>query len=647
MSNLRDPEVVTFDKQISGSRWIEATYPHNGKLYGWYHQEQFDYNLPKKDQPLTIPRIGAIVSEDNGKTWKDLGFIVDTPPNSVNPDTINLYFAGGNGDFSVMPDQKGEYFYFFTTNYDKDVAQQGVAMARIKATDLNNPTDKVWKWHEGKWQEPGEGGKVTPIFPAKGDVHKPEANFFWGPSVHWNEHLQSYVMLMSHSTTASFNQTEHQKGDQAGVFVSFNSDISNPTGWSTPEFIKPGRSRDSWYPQIIGTGQNGTDKTAGKSARLFERGQSNFTLEFAKPVDQEVQPSSRFEALIQPFKDEALKRRTERAQTDPEYHKRIDQQLNEDRINFLLFGYGDTHEPPAADKAIIGSQTIFSIDLKSNKVDVVSLTHDIRAPEIEQYQKATGQKPVPTKIDQAYDIGGFNLMRNVVENATGFSADFQIALKDVAIKGVVDDVFNGLDVDVPFNVDTAPFWLEGNLYPEGSFSKGQQKMDGNKVLQFLKAIPRNYDPSVERNVRKHLLFKTLMSELSKSVKNPLFLGRAGIFLNKATSSQEITNDFNISNLLTSNLAGLVKAAVFSKSGESLMPQTDKAIYVVDGAVGDGGVQWVTSSPSSFSVSDRVREVYPNPHFEVPTGEANPYSKDLINDYWKPVRELIKKTLTKP
>lgn len=61
---------------------------------------------------------------------------------------------------------------------------------------------------------------------------------------------------------------------------------------------------------------------------------------------------SLFDSLLRPFLYEAQKRREDRSRKDPEFIKRIDEGLNEGRVNFLLFGYGETHEPPATERAL-------------------------------------------------------------------------------------------------------------------------------------------------------------------------------------------------------------------------------------------------------------------------------------------------------
>lgn len=126
----------------------------------------------------------------------------------------------------------------------------------------------------------------------------------------------------------------------------------------------------------------------------------NAPVEEPKPEPEVKSAESRdlFKEFLKPFIEEAMKKRAERAKLDPEYYHRVDRELNENRINLLLFGFGDTHEPPAAEKEIIGSPTVISYDMRSQKFDMVSLTHDIRAPEIERYRKDTAKPRKAIKV---------------------------------------------------------------------------------------------------------------------------------------------------------------------------------------------------------------------------------------------------------
>jgi hypothetical protein len=267
---------ITYSNKIDGGRWIESVHQMpDGTLYGWYHNEPL-LIIPEEVQKgrpnhLTAPYIGALVSTDNGYSWQDLGFILSGGPGTLNFETHNYYFAGGNGDFSVILDRPGEYFYFLMGTYYKDVAQQGVALARMHFSDLANPVGKVMKWHEGGWTSPGLEGPVTPNLPAVSDWNSPFPDTFWGPSVHWNTHIRQYVILL--------NRAIGPRWEKEGIYVSLTPDISDPNSWSTPERLidAPG-----WYPQVVGldTSRHETDLEAGQLSRLFVHGWSRHTLRF-------------------------------------------------------------------------------------------------------------------------------------------------------------------------------------------------------------------------------------------------------------------------------------------------------------------------------------------------------------------------------
>jgi hypothetical protein len=281
LSHLSRPSKrVSFDNEAGwkmGGRWIEATHKaKDGKLYMWYHNEPFV--LPSK----TAPRIGCMVSNDNGMAWQDLGIILEAPPDSNNLESANYYFVGGNGDFAVVPEHNGEYLYFFISTYNKDVSEQGVAVARMPYGDRDKPNGKVFKWRQGRWDEPGLGGHVTPIFPAAVDWHRADVDAFWGPSVHFNTYLNAWVMLL--------NRAKDKDWGQEGIYISFNKELSEPGGWTKPVKILDASQleKSKWYPQVIGTdaAKHETDKIAGRRARLFVSGLSKWEIVFLKPGEK-------------------------------------------------------------------------------------------------------------------------------------------------------------------------------------------------------------------------------------------------------------------------------------------------------------------------------------------------------------------------
>ena len=355
---------------------------------------------------------------------------------------------------------------------------------------------------------------------------------------------------------------------------------------------------------------------------------------------------TQFERVLHPLLVEAKRHRQANAAQDPTYWKRIDPHLNATRLNFLLFGYGETHEPPLTERAFIGSLTLFSYDYATRQIDLVSLTHDIRAPEIERYLHAQGEPQVgPIKIDRAYATGGFNLMRRTLEDATGLAIDFQLAFKESAIAGATDSVFGGLDVDVPLGFKVNAYYLDGVKFPAGEFLKGRQRLNGTQVIQFIKTVPveEHYDLALEHNARKHLVFRSLMQAMSEHSNDVGFLGRAALFFSGQVAHDSIAYDFDLRSLIVDNLRGLM--VDFARPGvatrDDSVPSVYRTLYVVDPASGDGGVQWVQANAHTNVVTQRdlAQHRYNELAMEVPYN-GNPYADDLAAGYWPDVRKLI-------
>src|SRR5260370_11102394 len=82
-----------------------------------------------------------------------------------------------------------------------------------------------------------------------------------------------YVALMNRSCcTPGF--------PQEGIYVTFNSDICNPAGWSAPNKILSGDQE--WYPQILGTGAGEPAKLGGQIARFYLAGASSYEIVFQR-----------------------------------------------------------------------------------------------------------------------------------------------------------------------------------------------------------------------------------------------------------------------------------------------------------------------------------------------------------------------------
>jgi hypothetical protein len=249
------------------SYWMESVWQDpDGLVYGWYHQE---FGPCPAGNDLAVPRIGAAISYDGGNTFLDMGSII-TSGEVADCDSQNGFSAGGVGDFSVILDQQHQYFYFLYSSYAGRLENEGICIARMPYAGRLFPNGAVQKYYRGAWTEPGMQGRESAIFPATVSWQHPNTNSYWGPSVHWNTYLQKYVVLLNHSCCSP-------RYPQDGIFVTYNSDLGNPKGWSAPVLLvnDPG-----WYPQVIGMDSNGSDQLAGQTSQFYIAGKSRWQIVF-------------------------------------------------------------------------------------------------------------------------------------------------------------------------------------------------------------------------------------------------------------------------------------------------------------------------------------------------------------------------------
>src|SRR5574341_1533853 len=254
LESLRNSGPVLFASHPGHGVWIEAIIPADDEIwYAYYHHERAAEECGRPDRQL--PRIGALRSSDRGETWDDLGIVLDAPAGTEACGAANRFVLGGVGDVSAAldPDTRDIYLYF--SQYFRDSATQGVAVARLAWVDRDQPAGKVSIWNDGAWLTDGPG---TPLVRARQPFHdrSAAADVFWGPSIHWNTYLERYVMLLNRARDDQFNND--------GIYVSYSPTLADPSQWTAPVKILDG---GGWYPQVIGMeAGTGTDRTAGRRA---------------------------------------------------------------------------------------------------------------------------------------------------------------------------------------------------------------------------------------------------------------------------------------------------------------------------------------------------------------------------------------------
>lgn len=288
LNRLGPASEVTIEPHPGYGVWMESiVFDDVQTWYGYYHNEWPAMRCGRDDR--MVSRIGAAKSVDNGRTWQDLGPVIQSSQSATACQSSNRYIIGGVGDLSVMLDDNKQYLYLFYSQYQQQPEAQGVAVARMVWADRDRPAGKLALWRDGIWDEAAGRREVVPgipgsmrrridwTYPAATPLVAPtyawhdgdnRVDAFWGPSVHWNTALRQYVMLLNRSKDESYTQE--------GIYVSYAERLDDPSGWTAPVKIVNG---GKWYPQVVGL-NGGTDRQAGASARFFMGGRSDWMINF-------------------------------------------------------------------------------------------------------------------------------------------------------------------------------------------------------------------------------------------------------------------------------------------------------------------------------------------------------------------------------
>lgn len=239
-------------------------------------------------------------------------------------------------------------------------------------------------------------------------------------------------------------------------------------------------------------------------------------VDVSKVPEIEVKKAPEF---LKPFISEANKKRLERAKYDSEFFHRVDPELNRNRLNIVLHEYGQDFNPSLVAPVKFDSTTILSYNSEANQFDIITFD-DIRAPEIEKLH--SDKKPEAISINRAYKEGGFDLMRKTIEGATGLIVDGQVNMSDQFIVDFVNDIMNGVAINIPFSVRTSGNYLDGKPRPPYPFEVGPITLQGERALAFIKGQPINEDlkkPEKSRDRRRNLFIEAVINQLSKGFKD--------------------------------------------------------------------------------------------------------------------------------
>lgn len=346
-----------------------------------------------------------------------------------------------------------------------------------------------------------------------------------------------------------------------------------------------------------------------------------------------VQPGSIFASALSPFARLAQIRRIERSKADAPWSQRVDPALNADRINFVIYLYGETYEPSPLRSEVTqtGSFTLVSLNLKSSLYNKITISRDFDSPEVARIK--TGDPTVmnpSTRIGEAMEVGGFDLSRMVIENATGLSADFQFKVPDTLVVRLID-LLGGVDVEVPADIGLYEFYIDDRAFPARNYVAACWHMDGLTALGYAKAMPKGeYTMDTERVLRSQAVLDAALVRLRQNFNSTeaMMLVPKLMVLTLQGKLSGVETDFDRMKLVESSLNQIARNFVyaFAHYGFDLgFPHPAEGLYAGAEYQGGGGGWRIPPGDMLIPIDGDPRE-------------------DLVKDYWRSVREFIRSKL---
>jgi hypothetical protein len=157
--------------------------------------------------------LGLAKSADEGSTWQDLGLIISGPQPYTAQGALDI--GDGNLVIATDPTTSQKYFYIFfpehcwinSTQFCSGFTYLSVARASyeelLKTAFMDGTTasKSFYKYYDGKWDQPGIGGKASELFPTvTGETDG-------DPQVVWSAYRNRFVAIMDNAQYIAYGES--------------------------------------------------------------------------------------------------------------------------------------------------------------------------------------------------------------------------------------------------------------------------------------------------------------------------------------------------------------------------------------------------------------------------------------------------------
>ena len=363
--------------------------------------------------------------------------------------------------------------------------------------------------------------------------------------------------------------------------------------------------------------------------------------DLVKPITTNLENPS----VINKLYEMINKIRSERANKDPEYLRRINTELNNGRVNILLMGLDIMDQGTQRADALL----VLSYDVKTNQAKIISIPRSLHSPEVDQMAYVANpdfkKKNLSFLVNGMSNFGKGDDFRRIVEDMTGLSVDAQMQWNFDGFKKIIDTV-GGVKISIDQNfIDNYGHYKEFEVNGTPMFKKsgpGIYTFNAAQALQYARV--RKADTIYERGNRQMEVAKALVKKMTETVKTQPAEGIKLAFQllteqnNNFSKSTEI-NDFQVLELLTE----------LGKNTQQINQITGIDVSTVDpGWVDTAGFKngvfaYPTYQNKNGDIVADTSQLWPKKYTGKNSYNYSPKDKSYL-DYWDELRTRVKTTL---
>ena len=213
-------------------------------------------------------KTALVKSSDQGKTWHGAGDLLTAPYMDLDYDWL-MYsgadFEAGPADFEMYVDERGGYAYITSWNsyVPKDGGMNGCLMftevARCALSD-KLAAGKWFKFRDGKWEEPGLGGKASRVrFDRRG---------IYGSTI-YSTFLKRYLRVGVHTGVSDDRGMPANGFRDRSLYISSCTDLGKQDWSPMAKLLNDPASKDIMCAVNLTNGEGTDPYTCGDTLRVY------------------------------------------------------------------------------------------------------------------------------------------------------------------------------------------------------------------------------------------------------------------------------------------------------------------------------------------------------------------------------------------